>query len=44
MIILQIDMRKHSITNQNKNYSNVIELKRMIQVYLRQFGICMMLK
>ena len=44
MTILQIDMRKHSITNQNKNYSNVIEWKRMIQVYSRLFGICMMPK
>lgn len=44
VIILQIGMHKHLIINLNKNYSNVIGWKRMIQVFLQQFGIYMMPK
>ena len=44
VITLPIDMPKHLITSQNKNYSNVIGWRRMILVFLQQFGIYMMHK
>ena len=44
VITLQIDMLKHLIISQNKNYNNVIGWKRMILVFLQQFGIYMMHK